>query len=145
MYLYHATNKKYLNNILTGGLILNPPHHNFQDMWCDGKIYLAFSSEVAREYFKMAGGRSSDCVVLRINFDKLSPHSFEYDWNNRCEYTSDIDSVAYTKEIPSECISIFNGVDNSCLEDFEDTDMYWIILDTFDEEVETNLENCDED
>lgn len=84
MYLYHATSKKYLDSILRGGLILNPSHHNFSDMYCENKIYLAFSTDAAREYFKFSGNKSSDCVVLRVDFDKLSQNSFEYDWNNRC-------------------------------------------------------------
>ena len=144
MYLYHATSKKYLDNTLREGLVLNPPHHNFSDMYCENKIYLAFSTDAAREYFKFSGNKSSDCVVLRVDFDKLSQNSFEYDWNNRCEYERDIDSVVYLKDIPPECITIFHGEDSQCLDDFKDTKMYWTIIDTFYEEVETNLEESDE-
>lgn len=110
-------------------------------MYCENKIYLAFSTDAAREYFKFSGNKSSDCVVLRVDFDKLSQNSFEYDWNNRCEYKRDINSVAYLKDIPPECITVFNGEDIQCLDDFKDTTMYWTIIDTFEEEVETNLED----
>ena len=36
---------------------------------------------------------------------------------------------------------MFNGEDIQCLDDFKDTTMYWTIIDTFEEEVETNLED----
>ena len=145
MYLYHATSKKYLDSILREGLVLNPSHHNFLDMYCENKIYLAFSTDAAREYFSFSGKDSSDCVVLRVDFNKLSQNSFEYDWNNRCEYERDINSVVYLKDIPPECITIFHGEDTQCLDDFKDTKMYWAIIDTFYEEVETNLEESDEE
>lgn len=144
MYLYHATSKKYLDSILREGLILNPSHRNFSDMYCENKIYLAFSTDAAREYFRFSGKESSDCVVLRVDFNKLSQNSFEYDWNNRCEYERDIDSVVYLKVIPPECITIFHGEDIQCLDDFKDTKMYRTIVDTFYEEVETNLEDDEE-
>lgn len=144
MYLYPATSKKYLDSILREGLVLNPSHRNFSDMYCENKIYLAFSTDAAREYFKFSGKESSDCVVLRVDFNKLSQNSFEYDWNNRCEYERDIDSVVYLKDIPPECITVFYGEDIQCLDDFKDTKMYWTIIDMFYEEVETNLEKSDE-
>lgn len=52
--------------------------------------------------------------------------------------------MVYLKDIPPECITVFHGEDNQFLEDFKDTEMYWNIIDTFYEEVETNLEDEEE-
>lgn len=75
MHLYHATSKKYLDSILREGLILNPSHRNFSDMYCENKIYLAFSTDAAREYFEFSGKGSSGCVVHITH--KENSHAFK--------------------------------------------------------------------
>ncbi len=69
-----------------------------------------------------------------------------YDWNNRCEYSDEINSVAYEENIPASAINIVEDVDNEPYQDlsnFRKTQMYNIIMDTFDSEVETNKERED--
>lgn len=144
MYLYHATNRKNLESILEKGLLINPPEHNWNDMYCENQIFLAFDASVAEEYARTSENAPSEIVVLKVKLDSLSSN-FRYDWNNRCEYTKDINSCVYKSDIPPECLQICNPANepSQTIHDFEGTDLYEIILTVFDEEVETNLERED--
>lgn len=37
LYLFHATDRKNLDSIMKNGLLVNPPDHNWKDMYCEGK------------------------------------------------------------------------------------------------------------
>ena len=147
MFLYHATDKKNLDSILEKGLLTNSGQNNWNDMYCEGKIFLAFNPSVAEDYADCSDNPPEETVILKIKFEALNQSAFEYDWNNRCEYSSDINSVVYLQDIPPNAIIGACKDDDSdqSLEDFKNTEMYDIIFDTFWEECETNLEREDEE
>ena len=43
LYLYHATDRKNLDSIMQNGLLVNPPSHNWEGMYCDRKVFLALN------------------------------------------------------------------------------------------------------
>lgn len=145
MYLYHATDRKNLDSILEKGLLIHPPEHNWNDMYCDGKIFLAFDASVAEDYTKSIDNPPDNIVILKIKLDSLKSKCFGYDWNNRCEYTEDINSCVYKTDIPASLIQVCNNSDEpeQTIFDFKYTDLYDTLLTVFDEEVETNLERED--
>ena len=146
LYLYHATGRENLQSILRSGLLIDPPVHNWEDMYCEKQIFLAFDSNVAESYAESSEEPPEEIVVLKIKLSDLNENSFCYDWNNRCEYSDEINSVAYEENIPASVISIVEDVDNEPYQDlssFRKTQMYNIIMDTFDYEVETNKESED--
>lgn len=149
--LYHATHKSNLNDILNDGILTNPPNHNWDGMDMQEKIYLAFDPEVALDYAINSSAaeknewEEKDFVILQIYVDKLDQSKMSYDWNNRCEYSGDINSVAYGDVISPDCIRVFGkgstqGLEGHVLEDYKGTEMYERIMTTFEEEVETNKE-----
>ena len=143
LYLYHATKQEYLDSILTNGLLVNSGNKNWSDMYVDDGIFLAFNAKVASDYTSQV---SDNIVILKVRYDKLDGDAFEYDWNNYCEYTSDINSCKYLKNIPAQDIEVVKNINSEpefTIYNFEDTDMGWRILDTFDEEVESNKERED--
>ena len=147
LYLYHATDRKNLESILANGLLTNPPSHNWDAMYCDGKVFLALNASVAEDYADTSDNPPDEVVILKVKLDALSPSSFGYDWNNRCEYYKDINSCIYMSDIPSSCLqecSVASEPDQD-IWDFEGTDMFETIMCTFEEECETNLEHEDED
>ena len=145
MFLYHATDKKNLGSILEKGLLTNSGQNNWNDMYCEGKIFLAFDSSIAEDYADSSENPPEETVILKIKFDVLSQSSFRYDWNVRCEYLADINSCVYLKDIPPNAIIGTCNCDDCCntLEDFKGTEMYDIVYNTFWEECETNLERGD--
>lgn len=147
LYLYHATDKKNIESILKNGLLINPPKHAWNNMQCEGKIFLAFDADVAESYAECADEEPEEIVILKVKLDALNPNSFDYDWNNRCEYYLDINSCTYRSDIPACCLSVCNSNNEPSqnIYSFKGTELYEIILDTFDYEVETNLEHEDED
>ena len=147
MFLYHATDKKNLDSILEKGLLTNSGQNNWEDMYCEGKIFLAFNPSVTEDYVYSSDNSPEDVVILKIKFDALNQSAFRYDWNNRCKYSSDINSVVYLQDIPPNAIVGTCKEDDSDqnLEDFKNTEMHDIVLDTFWVECETNLEREDEE
>jgi hypothetical protein len=145
LYLYHATDRKNLESIKQNGLLVNPPDHNWKDMYCDGKIFLALSAEVADDYAKSSDNPPENIVILKVKLDALNDNSFGYDWNNRCEYRQDINSCIYKSNIPGDLLQECNPTNEPYQEfdDFERTELYNILYDVFWEEVETNLERED--
>lgn len=145
LYLYHATDRKNLESIKQNGLLINSPEHNWKDMYCDGQIFLALNAEAAEEYAKSSDNPPNDIVVLKVDIDSLNENSFKYDWNNRCEYYKDINSCVYTADIPESLLKECNPSNEPSqnIHTFEGTDMYDIIMCTFDTECETNLEDED--
>lgn len=95
LYLYHATDRKNLDSILTNGLLINPPSHAYKDFDCEGKIFLAFDANVAESYAEESDDSPDNIVILRINLSCLHEDCFDYDWNNRCAYTHEINSCVY--------------------------------------------------
>ena len=145
LYLYHATDRKNLQSILDQGLLINPSQHAYTSFGesVNGKIFLAFSAEVAESYAEGADEEIEDIVVLKIKFSSLNENNFGYDWNNRCEYYKDINSCVYYSDIPGNCIQECKASNEPFqnIHTFKGTDMYEIIMNTFDEECETNLES----
>lgn len=146
MYLYHATDRKNLDSILKNGLLVNPPSHNWDDMYCDGKIFLALNANAAEDYAEASDNAPDEVVILKVKLESLSENSFGYDWNNRCEYHNEINSCVYYLDIPGELLHECNvaGEQDQEFDDFEGTELYNILFDTFWEECETNLEREDD-
>ena len=141
MYLYHATDKKNLGSIMESGLLTNPPHHNWEGMHCEGKVFLAFDATVAEDYAMSSKNPPEDVVILKIPMDTLIEDQIGYDWNNRCEYASDINSCTYSLDIPPEWILLASENEPvQTLEDFKKTGLYERVIRVFEEEVESNLE-----
>lgn len=146
MYLYHATGKENLESILKNGLITNPPKHNWEKMFTNNKIFLAFDADVAEDYIWSLEEPPEEVIVFRIPLDALDQQKINYDWNNRCEYTKDINSCTYEENIRPEDLEICNPREEEYQDiyDFEDTLLYERITRTFDEECETNKEYDDD-
>ena len=132
LYLYHATDRKNLESIKQNGLLVNPPEHAFKEeigiAALKGKIFLALDADI---------------VVLKVDIDSLNQNNFEYDWNNRCEYYKDINSCVYKADIPGSLLQECNPANEPFqnIHTFKGTDMYEIVMCTFEEECETNLED----
>lgn len=155
LYLYHATYSIYLDSILSKGLIIHPDNRNWQGMIMDDGIYLALDAEAALNYAETSDFLDKynedddiDIVLLKIPYTSLDENEFAYDWNNRCEYHTDINSCIYYKKIPANIIQIVNNPNSEpyqTIDSFEGTYLYDVLLDTFDYEVETNMENGEDD
>ena len=150
LYLYHATGKKYLQSILSKGLLINPPEHAYEkDIGIEAlkdKIFLALNAEAAVDYAETSYAfDNDDIIVFKIKLNSLNAQYFKYDWNNRCEYTNDINSCVYEQDIPATLLSICepNKEPEQNIDNFYGTDLYEHILAVFDEEVMTNKERED--
>lgn len=145
LYLYHATDKENLDTIFKNGLSINPPKHNWDGMYCDGAIFLAFDASVAEDYVDSQEKPPEEIAVLKVKLSKLDSKYFDYDWNNRCEYVDDINSCIYKKDIPSNLLKLCNVSTEPFQDfsDFENTELYDIVYDVFWEECETNIERDD--
>ena len=145
MYLFHATDMLNLPSIIgEGGLSLDPPHRNWDDMYCEGKIFLAFTAEAAESYVEASDTSPESIIIFRVDVNKLDEESIGYDWNNLCETEGDINSCIYTKNIPLDALSIISPCAARCIseDEFRMSDVYERrILRVFDEEVETNVGN----
>ena len=153
LYLYHATYKSNLSSILKKGLLINPPKHNWTEMDCDDKIFLAFNihnaiayAKAMNDYKTIVNENKEEIILFRVAYKKLDENKFYYDWNNRCEYYNDIDSCVYEDNIDAKYLEVvdFNKIEeepNQNLNSFKRTTLYNTILDVFDYEVETNMEN----
>lgn len=146
MYLYHATGRENLESIKKNGLLINPPSHAYARDMCletlKGKIFLALDAEAAEAYAEVSEA-FDDIVILKISLDCLNEQNIGYDWNNRCEYYRDINSCVYYADIPGDCLQECNASSEPSQDiwTFKGTDMFEIIMCTFEEECETNLEN----
>lgn len=147
LYLYHATDKDNLYSIMSQGLLINPPKSNWSDMYCDNQIFLALNAHVAIKYVEECSHPPKNIIVFKIPLDALNSSCINYDWNNRCEYTIDINSISYKSNIPKELLSICNPNNEPEYDiyDFEGTELFDIVKDVFDYEVETNLEQFDDE
>lgn len=146
MYLYHATGRENLESIKKNGLLINPPAHAYENEIglesLKGKIFLALDAEVAESYAEVSEA-FDDIVVLKVSLDCLNEQNIGYDWNNRCEYYKDINSCVYYADIPGDCLQECNASSEPSQDiwTFKGTDMFEIIMCTFEEECETNLED----
>lgn len=145
LYLYHATDANYKDAILEQGLLINPPNHNWDDMYCEGKVFLAFDAAVAESYAESSDEAPDDIIIFKVPLSCLHENSIGYDWNNKCEYHTDINSCIYELDIPGSCLQICKAINEPFqdIDSFKGTDLYERIMNVFDEEVETNLENED--
>ena len=68
--------EKNLQSILDQGLLINPSQHAYASFGksVNGKIFLAFSAEVAESYAEGADEEIEDIVVLKIKFSSLSKY-----------------------------------------------------------------------
>lgn len=143
LYLYHATDSNNVESILKKGLLINPGKHNWEGMYTDDAIFLALDANAAEDYAYESSSEPEEVTVLKVKLNDLDPNYIRYDWNNRCEYHTDINSCAYYKNIPGSLLKVCDpsSEPSHSFDDFEGTELYDILYDTFNEEVETNLEN----
>ena len=106
-------------------------------------LYLAVNPEVAADYVSASDNYDGeDIIVFAVDMENLDQRKVGYDWNNRCEHASDINSIAYFGNIPPSFLSIADDTDeDQNIEDFRGCEAYERIMSVFEEEVETNLEN----
>lgn len=144
MYLYHATDRKNLDLILKNGLLIDPPQHNWEGMtnnYYEKVIFLAFGPSIAEDYCSCQDNAPDEIVILKVKLDSLNSNAIGYDWNNRCEYHNEINSIVYQQDIPADLLMVASkSEEDKELDDFKGTDLYDIIFDIFWEECETNLE-----
>lgn len=144
LYLYHATDAANVQSIMKHGLLIDPPQHNWEGMtdnYYEKVIFLAFSPSAAEAYVECQDDPPEDITILKIKLDVLNSSAVGYDWNNRCEYSSDINSVVYKQDISASSL-IKSSISDEEFEfdDYKGTELYDIIYDIFWEECETNLE-----
>lgn len=142
LYVYHATDAKNKDSIMEKGLIINPPRHNWN--CCENKIFLAFSAEDAIGYVKAQIEEVPEEIILfKIKLMDIDDRKEDFDWNNICEYSYDINSFVYLENIPADKLEICDPEKEPCqdIKDFEDTFLYDRVMTVFEEEVETNKEN----
>ena len=147
MKLYHATYAKTLASIQKNGLKPNMPHNWGVGLYgydLSDKIFLSFSPAVSEDYLSTSDTykEDEDIIVLEIDTKDIDLNKCEYDWNNRCECTEDINSVAYEGTITKFRVLTdwkdISGAEIDAMK-YGDEDaqrLYWILCDTFDEEVE---------
>lgn len=144
LYLYHATDRKNLDSISKQGLLINPPQHNWKGMtdnYYEKAIFLAFSPEVAEDYVSCQDNPPDEIAILKVKLDDLNDSAIDYDWNNRCEYHNDINSIVYKQDIPAaSLIPTSTSEEGFEFDDYEGTELYDRIFDIFWEECATNLE-----
>ncbi len=145
LFLYHATSRDNVPSILKNGLLANPPSHayaSFGEAYLSGKVFLALDSLAAEAYGECADDEPEDVVVFKIPLVSLDERFFNYDWNNRCEYSKEINSCTYEGNIPAELLAECdpNREPGQSIHDFEGTYLYEKIMDVFDFEVEANKE-----
>jgi len=130
--LYHATSRKNTESILREGLKRGHPS-NWNGMCMQDMLYLAVNPETARNYVETSDTYQGEGIdVFRIDAEKLDQNQIGYDWNNRCEYEDDINSVSYNADIPAEFIKIANeSASGGTIHDFFGTDWYERIMEVF--------------
>lgn len=144
LYLYHATYSIYLDSIMSKGLLAHPNSTNWQGMDMLDGVYLALDSEAAISYAETSdfldeydGDEDIDIILLKIPYTALDESAFSYDYNNQCEYYTDINSCIYEKNIPANNIQIVSNPNSEPYQDidsFEGTYLYEVLMDTFDYE-----------
>lgn len=139
MYLYHATSIKNKDSIERNGLLIGCKS-NWKDMYTSDAIFLAVNPDVAEDYVASSETyNGEEIIVYQIDINDIDQSKVYYDWNNRCEYSSEINSVAYKENIPPMFLNVAKEIDQE-IEDFKGTLLYERVMSTFDEEVETNME-----
>ena len=151
MFLYHATVRHNLPSILKKGLTRGNPQ-NFEGMYMDDCVYLSFSPEIGISFIENSDSYDGeeDIVVFRIDSRKLDKGFIGYDWNVLCEYEREIVSLTYYKDIAPSDLHLMNEHEIEETKEVtfpdlryldEDSREIWeIIGNIFDEEVETNME-----
>lgn len=145
MKLFHATTADKVDSILKKGL-LTGQSPNWEGMNMRDALYFAFTPEVACDYCQTAESyNEEDVAVFSVDLKDLDEKEIGYDWNNRCEYYHDINSVAYFSNVEPNRLSLLSDdeIDNTPEQDinsYKGTLLYERVLRVFDEEVETNME-----
>ena len=151
MRLYHATSVKNKETILKEGILRNKPQ-NFDGISMRGYIYFAFDAEAAISFVESSDTfEGEEIVVFSVNSEDLDLTRIAYDWNNRCEYESEIISIAYDGNIDPRCLSLLTKeeIERAVSREFSDLkhiddssrSIWEKVGSIFDEEVETNKEN----
>lgn len=131
MMLYHASFAKNADSILQNGLRRGCPS-NWNGMCMQNMLYLAVNAEAAVSYAEASDTyNGEDIVVFCVDAKDLDPDKIKYDWNNRCEYEDDINSVAYDADIPAKLIKVSTEDDNGTIHKFFGTEFYERIMETF--------------
>ena len=139
MYLYHATSIKNKPSIDKHGLLIGCKS-NWQHMHTSKSIYLAVNPNVAEDYAVTSDTYDGEEIVIyQVDINDIDQSKVYYDWNNFCEYSSEINSVEYRDNIPPDLLSLAKER-NQEIEDFKGTLLYERVMRGFDEVVETNLE-----
>lgn len=146
LYLYHATDSNNVDSILKNGLLCNPPKHNWDGMTTNlwgNFVFLALDANAAESYVEEQDEEPEDIAVFKINLENLDESLIGYDWNNRCGYHNEINSVVYNGDIPAKYLELCDVEKEPFqeLDSFEDTLLYERVMTVFEEEVESNMEN----
>lgn len=106
------------------------------------KDFLAFDANVAEAYARDSENPPKESVLLKVRLESLNPNNIGYDWNVRCEYEKEIESCVYYADIPGNLLQECHASSEPSQHfyDFNGTELYDILIDTFWNEVETNLE-----
>ncbi len=150
MKLYHATYAENKESIQKDGIKRFCPQ-NFDGMCMNDCIYFAFHPEAAIAYAEGADTyEGQEIIVFSVDAEDLDLLCVGYDWNNLCEYENDINSIAYHGDVESRYLSVLTKdeiekaeeVVFSDLKHLDDraSEIWDIIGNIFDEEVETNKE-----
>lgn len=143
--LYHATSIKNKHSIEKHGLMIGQKS-NWDSIYTNDAIFLATNPYVAEDYVASSDAYNGEkIIVYKIGLNHLNQSLVRYDWNNYCEYSYEINSVAYYSDIPPEYlvqIADINDIStDQNIEDFKGTEFYEHIMDTFYDKVESNKED----
>lgn len=150
MRLYHATYLTNVPSILKNGLVPNQKP-NWPGYDLDDKVFLAFNPETAEDFLSESETYDGQKIaIIEVNADALDLDRFVYDWNNYCTEDRDITSVVYEGKIPPTALRLLPESEkpNVPFTEFGDLEygdarsnsIFWILADTFDEEVETKAQ-----
>lgn len=150
MRLYHATYADNVPSILRDGLLPNQKH-NWSGYYLEGQVFLAFNPETAEDFLSESETYDGQKIaIIEVNADALDLDRFAYDWNNYCTEDRDITSVVYEGKIPPTALRLLSEAEKSNVPftefgdlehgDARSNSIFWILADTFDEEVETKAQ-----
>ena len=109
-YVYHATYEINRESIEKDGL-QRCHKTNWSGMYMADALFFAFTPKQAMDYCQRANGLddksiAENIVVFAVPVDRLDMDEVGYDYNNYCESLSDINSLAYHKDVPPEDLKL---------------------------------------
>ena len=89
---------------------------NFEGMCMRNALYFAFNPNAAISYMECSDYYNNsetepEIIVFKIDLNDLDSTNIGYDWNNRCEYEDDINSIAYFKNVPYDKLILINNIE----------------------------------